>query len=423
MPSDTLAPVTTVPPSPPSFAPAPNGRSAEAELISEQRDARRVIMRTAVLASVLGLLLFVTLELVASFPNVAAALSVPPKKMPQAWEFNAGIDNADAAVIVTALLLLVATMNVALAALLIKDNDTITGSVRAFTWARIAAGAGSVAAVISVALSLTRIATSPPLFVVLSFVTLLTIVLTGSIEPREELPQLQLRKADLERKLSTLKLGIQSLPDVARRTWVYVVQLGGILAICVLFSTGLALATTVALHPEAASVTTAPEWLGTIAYALLAVGPGYLLVYFFFIAIKVASLAVLARGLRGIARLVSVGYWAAVAGMAALTIPTQRHWGVLEWLIILELIVVPPVLIAVLAHKGPAEAPSLRRALLRFASITLRLRLRDVEREAASNSDALALAMSNRRPRRPPRMRRGRSRSVQVGRSTRRRYQ
>jgi len=188
---------------------APN-TSALSQLRSEQAEITRTIRRITGQATWRGVVLAISLELLANFPNVAAWLKAPAQKLPDEWHLTAGIGTADAVVIVTALVLLVATLNVALAAFFIKDRSTIARSVVAMSWAEIATTAGTLAATVSVALTITRLPESPALAVIAAVLTSVTILLTGSIPNVKSRMQLELNDVRWDEQIQELTNSLTS---------------------------------------------------------------------------------------------------------------------------------------------------------------------------------------------------------------------
>ena len=92
------------------------------------------------------------------------------------WALDLGITDADAVVVGTALLLLVATVNVALAALRIGDSSSWSRSVHAFFLARDAETIAVLAGATTVALALTRLADSVGTGLLLLLIALVTII-------------------------------------------------------------------------------------------------------------------------------------------------------------------------------------------------------------------------------------------------------
>jgi hypothetical protein len=185
---------------------------ASEQLLKEREQVRRGIRQRAAESIIVGLIFFVFVEGATNHLYIQSFLALPYKAVPFEWQFGVGIDDPEAAVIVTALLLLVATLSVALAALQISAGQTVSGSVGAFTWASVLTGVGAIAAAVSVALALTRVVGSFPLCLVLLGVTAMIIALTGSTPQMHGAGQAELELADSKAKLLGLETSVAKFP-------------------------------------------------------------------------------------------------------------------------------------------------------------------------------------------------------------------
>lgn len=158
-----------------------------AELRSDQTKWHSRLYSYTGAAVLLGFIAFAVLEMflnLGGFDHLFRPGASPASHAEINW--SVGIDNADAAVIGTALLVLVATFNVALGTTDIGAARTPLESLRAASWRQAALLISLSAGVTSLALALTRFAETPGLGIVLVALAVLTILSGGTMLSRTD---------------------------------------------------------------------------------------------------------------------------------------------------------------------------------------------------------------------------------------------
>lgn len=355
-------------------------------------------MLTSVSAAVGGGLSFlILLETFANTAFINDFLRNPTKPVDAKPQLDLGVSTPDVVVIVTALLVLVATLNVALAAFLIKDEDTVTGSVKAFTWASVAAFTGRASGAISFTLALTRLPEDLPLGLLLLGLTAMTVTLTGSITPRERLPQYTLRDADLtlRRDAAAAALSRYDVDLVRRRSkrQPTLPRLALRLAISALplavINTLLFLGAAALTDVSAAGKTPPEEWLWLALWVARAIGPFLLLFVWFFSVIRVSQLQTYKFERVRFARVIGWGYWTLSVGFFALLIATSKDKSPMSWVLTAGITLLPAALVWVASWVGSAAGPSPRAHYLGIAFTLTQHRLRELEASVSSNRKAL----------------------------------
>ncbi|WP_129587987.1 hypothetical protein [Rathayibacter oskolensis] len=124
-------------------------------------------------------------------------------------DLSLGVSDADAVVVATALLVLVATINVALAALQIGDRSSWSRSARAFFVARDAQSIAVLAGATSLSLAATRIQQAPGTALLLLLIACVTIMAGRAISEPRGVTELTFRKEQLSLDLSAQKRSLE----------------------------------------------------------------------------------------------------------------------------------------------------------------------------------------------------------------------
>jgi hypothetical protein len=179
--------------------------------VAESDIWRRGLISHVVISCVLGIMGAGFLELIVNYRPYAAFVTLEQSSTakPSAWAFGVGISDSDCVVLLTSFVLLVATMNVALAAMQIGDRKSFSKSIRALSWADMSRVASALVGGASIALTLTRVGTNLGIFLVLTVVSIVVVLVGGSVTP-DRSPTLQkVEKERLLRKLMDLQARVR----------------------------------------------------------------------------------------------------------------------------------------------------------------------------------------------------------------------
>lgn len=121
------------------------------------------------------------------------------------WSFDAGVTDAEAVAIVTTSVVLVATLNVALYAAALDPGRASIGIFVRARWSSTLSILAALASVIGVAVAATRLASSLSLGLVLLAFAALGVMAAASMVSTPDRRALLVKKADLERRLETVR--------------------------------------------------------------------------------------------------------------------------------------------------------------------------------------------------------------------------